>query len=324
MANFADEHPRIVHYTNFAGLTGIVGSQQLWASHILYLNDEAEFTAYLENRFPTIVSEVLRGEYAGLQDKSEIEAQGGLEKIIAERVSALGNAVRETTVKLNDPFVTSFSLPNGSKEDDEGLLSQWQCYGQDGGFAIEFDSGGLLKLLEEDAKIYATTQGVIGTAEYYTELANHTPQDGDLLEREHKIRTAIRNSLQSDDSSVYEPMFEPVLSLASLHKHYGFSPEKEARIVTILSGLDTPPEFRAENEKSKRKVYFREGASIPIPFLKLFEREKGHTARLPITRIIVGPHKERRLRQHAVRLLLDSASINAPVSTSSIPYVGRR
>lgn len=294
------------------------------ASHILYLNDETEFTAYLEKRFPTIVSEVLRIEYAAVPAKSEIESRGGIEKIVSEHVSTLGNAVRDTTLKMDEPFVTSFSLPKGTTEDDDGLLSQWQGYGQDGGFAIEFDSAELLKLLEDDAKIYTTQHGVIGSVEYYADLASHSPQDADLADHESRIRTAIRNSLHSDDSSVFESMFDPVLTLASLHKHHGFHPEREARIVIILSGLDTPSEFCTNEGKARRKIYFRGGATVPIPFLKLFERVHGSPIRLPITKVIVGPHKEKGLRQHAVRLLLDSANITAPVSTSSIPYVGRR
>jgi hypothetical protein len=62
------------------------------------------------------------------------------------------------------------------------------------------------------------------------------------------------------------------------------------------------------------KVCFREGAAgALVPYIKLFETLG---AKLPIKKIIVGPHRNQENQCNAARLLLDQNGIDAPVLRS--------
>ena len=44
----SDKYKELYHYTSAEGLQGIIQSQQLWATHIHYLNDHKEFNKFFE------------------------------------------------------------------------------------------------------------------------------------------------------------------------------------------------------------------------------------------------------------------------------------
>lgn len=104
------------HYTNWAGLSGILQSGKLWASHIFYLNDTAE-VVQAAKIFESLVTESVRN---ALMLSWEEDLQPELDRL------------QELNV-----CVTSFS-----KNGDD--LSQWRGYASPPpGFAVGFD---LLKL----------------------------------------------------------------------------------------------------------------------------------------------------------------------------------
>lgn len=109
-----DPLPEILyHYTDKAGLVGIVEAGKLWATHIGYLNDESEIQ-YSRNLIGELADR-LRPEFGG-------EWAAG---VVCDAVSALAEA--ETSP---DTFVASFCV-------DADNLSQWRGYGaQGGGYAI--------------------------------------------------------------------------------------------------------------------------------------------------------------------------------------------
>ena len=39
---FAHSYPELHHYTSYAGLSGILESQTIWATHFFHLNDSSE------------------------------------------------------------------------------------------------------------------------------------------------------------------------------------------------------------------------------------------------------------------------------------------
>jgi len=43
MAEVHHTHPRIYHYTNWQGVTGILDTNSIWATNIRFLNDPSEF-----------------------------------------------------------------------------------------------------------------------------------------------------------------------------------------------------------------------------------------------------------------------------------------
>ncbi len=114
-------HPKIAHYTRIDSLFKILSSKVLWATHFSHLNDTSEFYYSLEHISNAVYQGLKRNHtlYPSLDEVRKVlklKLYAGLEKGL---------------------FVTSFC--EVSKQDDEGILSMWRSYGNDGCY-IEFDS----------------------------------------------------------------------------------------------------------------------------------------------------------------------------------------
>lgn len=104
------------HYTDIAGLQGILESRTLWATDIRYLNDETE--AKYSRDLLGSVAERLRPEFGGDWAAS----------VVCNAVAAMA-----TSGTFPDTFVASLC-------DDGDNLSQWRGYGAQGrGYAIGLD-----------------------------------------------------------------------------------------------------------------------------------------------------------------------------------------
>ena len=107
--------PVLYHYTNSAGLMGIVGNSEIWCTHTQYLNDTQEFCHALD-LFRSMIS---------LRKKQPGAPVGALESILQQL---------NTGIEGLNVCVTSFS-------EDRDSLSQWRAYGSaPGSFAIGFKS----------------------------------------------------------------------------------------------------------------------------------------------------------------------------------------
>ena len=118
------EPPTVVyHYTDAAGLLGILQSESLWATDVRFLNDGEEL-AYAAD---SIVAE-LQHRAEAIQSQSEVEGD--------ERATTLLGLADELSShaagRSGQVFVTCFCT-NGD------LLSQWRGYGRKEGYALGFD-----------------------------------------------------------------------------------------------------------------------------------------------------------------------------------------
>jgi hypothetical protein len=105
----------LYHYTNSAGLLGIIKSKTLWATHVRFLNDESE-VRYSRKLLGTVVERFER-EYEG---NTHAEAVFSLVGLLVDSPTS------------PDTFAASMCA-NGD------LLSQWRGYGgQGGGYAVGF------------------------------------------------------------------------------------------------------------------------------------------------------------------------------------------
>jgi hypothetical protein len=108
----------LYHYTDANGLLGIVKSRELWATHILHLNDSSEYSH--------AVQVAAKQTKKGLLSAELTEAL----KMLVPASTVNPEEVNETAPCL--PFVVSLSQ-NGDQ------LSQWRAYCPDGnGFSIGF------------------------------------------------------------------------------------------------------------------------------------------------------------------------------------------
>ena len=130
--------PVLYHYTNRAGLTGIISSKQLRLSAAQYLNDARELETALE-----LARSILGDKKAS--------AAGSLKGRLYERCEMLLGLLQDA----RDTFVFSMS------DDGGDALSQWRAYSDPGsGYAIGFDA----RLLQRDGPIRDV--GILGQCVY--------------------------------------------------------------------------------------------------------------------------------------------------------------
>lgn len=324
----AEAYPFLWHYTTASGLYGIIRSQQLWATNIFYLNDGEEFSGFFDRKLIHLLEDGVR---EGIAEKSMtvegrkfLDAKGGAEVVQHQVPIQLLAGLRAATLKLN-AYVTSFCHTKSGFATEDGLLSQWRAYGTDGGYAIVFDSQKLSELLDAEHRRFFYSFLRFGDVDYHEDDVALEAKHPESLEWEASIRKVIAGLIvQPEKFDIANQLFDPMISLSTRHKHRGFREESEVRIVAgTPNELDTE-EARSEGETRHRKpVYFEPRNGVLVPHIALFERPAGEMVTLPIKQVVVGPHSERLKRQKAVRLLLDQCGIEADVTTSDIPYLGR-
>lgn len=321
-----ESYPELWHYTTGAGLRGILTSQQLWATDISYLNDAEEFTGFFDRKLLHILEAGLREGIEEAKKTNEginnINNFGGETVILTDVLDRLLSALRETTLKLQ-VYVTSFCSPSGDGTED-GLLSQWRGYGLDGGYAIVFDTKGLVELLVDEQQRFFYSFGHWGDVDYFDGDATKAAHE-ERLEWEKIILKSIADMIIKGEIRVGDALFEPILSLATRHKHRGFREESEVRIscLTSMSGVSLDAARLEGDTRPKKPVQFILRGGILVPYIVLFERPSGEKAKLPIKKIIVGPHQEKLKRKKAIEKLLEELEIVAKVEMSDIPYLGR-
>lgn len=325
-----DEYDELVHYTNAAGLLGILSSQCLWATHAAYLNDADEIKTFLDCRLRQLIDNDVRlaiAELATLPDNEKIvEDHGGLEKVGTDVADDLSKMIRQFTLDFNQCYILSFCAATDERIRLNGLLSQWRGYGKDGGYAIVFDTKGLQLLLDSEGKKFLYQHARWGDVHYYDGASDDLTVAEEIREAEATLKACVFEFVRERRPENLEPIYEPLTMLSCLYKHWGFHEEKEVRVIAIPANTRViEAERAAKSEKPVRlpKTFIRDGC--PVPYIELFASEDPPTRQhlLPIKRVIVGPHREKAQRKQAVELLLSSIGLQASVSISEIPYVTR-
>lgn len=321
----SEEYAELYHYTGEAGLRGIIESQQLWATNFAYLNDAEEHVGFFEHRFPVLLERAIRravGEVAQRPEaKKKIDADGGVDVVVAGLKAEMAVSFRNAALKLNQPFIASFCGSKVAGADTDGLLSQWRGYGTSGGYCIVFRAKELEAMIDAEAQNFHYQFGLFADVDYGDgDDGRDHPERAEL---EADLENAVVQSLLTD-----EPPPELAVVLATLscrYKHWGFKEEAEVRMVVMPTNEDVYRMAHAAGDKRLRKpILFRTANGGPIPYIALFGQLVGGVReRLPISKVLVGPHPEKLKRQKAVEALLREYGIQGEVVVSTIPYLGR-
>jgi hypothetical protein len=62
MPDIWEEHKKLYHYTNWDGLSGILKTKSLWATHYRFVNDSSEFTLFRDKLF-SLLETAVHDEY---------------------------------------------------------------------------------------------------------------------------------------------------------------------------------------------------------------------------------------------------------------------
>lgn len=329
-ATIAETYPELFHYTDIVGLKGIIESQTLWATHAAFLNDLTEIRLF-EQRLPESLQPAVADGIANLArvpaNKSLIAERGGMQKVKEEVtpqiVAGMFNALLGTpdTPPYIEPFITSFCAAASEQIAQHGLLSQWRGYSKEGGYAIVFDTVRLDPLLKEEAEKWPGNTLFGGDVIYSNDEDKLRLELGQLIE---EIKTAITQWLQvPQNPTPLEKIYPALIQCACRFKHWGFREENEVRIISAPPGkelFDLQKAHAPAITAKPRWDFVRAGT--PVPCIHLFEGITSLPGKpLPITRIIVGPHRNKDKRRLAVEYLLDQYHLNIEVSVSEIPYV---
>ena len=327
----SEEHAELFHYTGAAGLAGILESQTLRATHYSYLNDSEEVRLFFDRGLRSLleaeVREGLRSLANAPGNQKLIDEIGGFKNAVTDSLNGLVTGIRQSTIAFNEPYMLSFCSSRSPSVRSDGLLSQWRGYGKEGGYAIVFDPLGIEVLLEMEESTFHYQHVQIGDVHYYDdkESSEVVQLAEEIQQAQRVLKASVLEFLLNHDPARLEPTYEAVTTLSCLTKHWGFHEECEVRVVMVPAEHSVAAQAQSvgfTKPLKPRRFFNRDGC--PVPYISLFDKRSstGQKQSLPISRIIVGPHRDKERRKHAVELLLEAHEIEAKVSTSDIPYIG--
>lgn len=325
-----EQYSELMHYTTAAGITGIVSSGCLWATHAAFLNDSEEMKHFFDARLFDIALAEVNQYVSELAQSPEIAKnmaeEGGCAQIARSEAEGVVARLRSATLDFNQPYIFSMSAARDPRVSQSGLLSQWRGYGSDGGYALVFDTNEFDRLLKAEGTAFHFQYALWGDVYYYGMEALTQPSMEDVAESEAVLRAGIAKLIRGGTAEETEGFYQAISSLSCLYKHWGFWEEHEVRVVAIPADAELNRWATAEGEARPQKpikTFIRAG--VPVPYLELFKPLRGNGAAklLPIKRVIVGPHTHKGLRAKAIRRLLESNGYDVEVICSEIPYIGR-
>jgi integrase len=202
-----------------------------------------------------------------------------------------------------------------------GLLSQWRGYGGDGGYAIVFDTGRLKEALCTENIVHAYATFCVLPVEYFPPDggADRLFQFEESRETEEFLRSDFMNRLKVQASTLDSPQFAALNILSALYKSQGFEEEQEIRVMVMPASDQTKLDNAGILQKAAAPQFRpRNGTLVPYLDLNLLDGSN----RLPVTRIIVGPHPNAEKRASSLRMLVRQIGLDADVIVSETPYIG--
>jgi Protein of unknown function (DUF2971) len=293
----------LYHYTDAAGLLGILQDGEIWCSHARYLNDAQEVRIGLTLYSEVLENRLIEGQLSDLQRDVVRAALYRLKEYTELEDSTLNP---HPIYSLGNSFVASFT----TEVDD---LAQWRAYSRPGSrYCIGFDLAKINSLSENsDFKL--------GEVDYDNEKLALNMRDDfvrktEALFEKHKIDNYHPNMpLHWHPDELSRLNFAIARTGAPLVKHWSFRKESEWRIYS-------PPD-RYDQIVRKGPVFFRSGQSFLVPYVKLELKNLPS----PVVSITTGPNPNSAdacaAVDHFVRFgKMKLASRDLKCKPSKIPY----
>jgi hypothetical protein len=286
----------LYHYTDAAGLKGIVESGVLRATHVAFMNDVTEYL-----HASLLLDEHVQLESARTKDRLKLSVLAEMRKWIAKRPE-----------NARPYFVVCFSTKENS-------LNQWRAYGRgEGGFSIGFDGHALAAQVIKDGRL-----GFIAPVIYDRDEQERFVEAFLAWVLDEYPRRACRYAGANQDghrSAWTQRMIEMLASVAPMMKNPAFFEEDEWRLIHLTH--------------SQASVRFLPKPTGLVPFveLKLGVPQSGTPYqvellgrnlpdRLPIKVLWSGPGRATDTSLLAGRTLLEQFSYDGVrLEASKIPY----
>jgi hypothetical protein len=322
---FADSYPELHHYTSYAGLSGILESQTIWATHFFHLNDSSEVSLLRDPLTEAARLRLLRAlitrQRTSVSLRMFLRKRGGAPRVAEGDADSLVRTLYEKIFGggLAVPFIASFCshVNDQSYERENGLLSQWRGYGKDGGFCIVFDTTAIVTILEAEFNAYNWTHLQIAPVHYAYDDIEVDTLFPELVERcEAFVVRTLDNKHPLVDEGGLAPFF---MSACPLLKHQGFREEREVRIVAIPADRQVLRSFVAQHPEydvSERWKTIHLRSDTNVQYVKLNDHR--NKAPLPIKRVIVGPSQAQTENLERARGIVGGIS----VMRSATPFRG--
>jgi Protein of unknown function (DUF2971) len=199
----------LYHYTDQAGLLGILDSGQLWATKIQYMNDTTEFSLAVK-----LAEQLLTARLSERKDRNKRISLRTVMTIL-QRLQRISNV---------NICAVSFC-------EDPDVLSQWRGYaGGTGGVAIGFQSRALnLAAAKNGGRLSPCIYDASVQAEVTTRIIN------DIL-----INANATGSSDDCDLTQHAASFERrLIEIGALFKNSGFQEESEWRLITGIRSYNS-------------------------------------------------------------------------------------
>ena len=298
------EQQLLYHYTSFDTFKSIICSQVLRATHFLGSNDETEFV-HVSKPMREVLVRVI--ERIAIDPRSEPRLRDVINKHVKIILEVAFDPEQQSGPQrgMSPPFFVCFC--DHSKDDrytwENGLLSMWREYGRNG-VALVFDREKLQACLDRERKEYK----YLGHGQL---LKVTYGLDDDVFEQRFGEFVALLKANASKylvDRKTDADFHRLLLEAAAGYKHRAFEEEREVRIALF-------PHTQHWEKDDDRKLKQTKVNNNGRKYIEIF----GGREMLPITKVIVGPHKHQDARVSNAREVLTSYP-DVQVVPSRTPY----
>lgn len=288
------------HYTNAAGLEGILRSDTLWASSHLSLNDTSEI------------------EF-GIRAVESAWAQFLPELVPEAPIEAVGLWLDEMATKARD---RAFYFISATGDGDS--LVHWRAYAGEHGYAIRFDPSSEFRLLrptdESDLFQPDFIPSMYWRSVQYGEFELRWTQRRDnriysMVERALDAFSALKQGRVSDVRALNDSLEQFYLTTVAFVKHAAFEHEQEVRLLAIAPPF---PELVATREgRYGAQTYLTLSAAGD----EILRYSTSETRQLAITQVRVGPGAGTpKFESWVANLLSDAGYKDVLVDRSELPF----
>ncbi|MEP3113157.1 DUF2971 domain-containing protein [Nisaea sp.] len=309
-------HNELFHYTTISALQGMVSTNEIWATNAFQLNDSTELSLYWDSLLAPMKKEFVSAitEYSDRTRlaKTHVAQLGGIEAISEHNSQSYVNHIRSNLFAragepgMFHPFVACFtthseetSIENYRK--NNGMLSQWRSYAEDG-VSIVFDAERFVSALSVEFEKFDYGPSMIGDVFYSHEMEKFDTLNSYLSGLSWFATFNEHEKFEKHLLKVACPLIKAALKT----KHAGFIEENECRIISLV-----PTEKTRDRKKLRKKIQQRNG----ISYIKLLELN--HEP-LPINRVIVGPSHYQKEIAERVKWIIGKSEL---VQLSDTPFL---